>query len=328
MDVKVSAIVPVYNTEKFLEKCIRSIMSQTLKEIEIICINDGSTDNSLEILKKLQKEDKRIIIIDKKNEGISIARNKGIEQAKGEYISFIDSDDWIESNCYEEIFLFSKKNRADIVIMDYYCEYQKNRKILYEQDGDEEKEVNKVKLKNEIFLGKRPGFVWNKLISHKIISKENMRFNTEIIIGEDLYFLNQLINKAKYILKLNKGYIHYVQHENSTCRKVNIEKIRTLYENLDTVKKELPLNIYTATKVNWLSWLLLDKNIYIEKENHNLIYDLLDNIKKVDLYLIKSLKLKIIVLILKLINTLNMFIIVFKINNNIKKIKKYLYNFN
>ena len=93
---KISIIVPVYNTEKFLEKCLNSLIKQTLKDIEIICINDGSIDNSLQILRKFANKDKRIQIINQTNSGLSIARNAGINKATGEYIGFVDSDDWVD----------------------------------------------------------------------------------------------------------------------------------------------------------------------------------------------------------------------------------------
>lgn len=98
---KISIIVPVYNTEKFLEKCLNSLINQTLKDIEIICINDGSTDKSLQILEKFANKDKRIQIINQTNSGLSVARNIGIKKAKGEYIGFVDSDDWVDLNFFE-----------------------------------------------------------------------------------------------------------------------------------------------------------------------------------------------------------------------------------
>lgn len=112
--VKVSIIVPVYNVEKFLEKCLDSLVNQTLHDIEIICINDGSTDKSLEILKSFANKDKRITVIDKQNEGPSVARNVGLEKAQGEYIGFVDSDDWVDLDFYEKLYNSAINNGADI----------------------------------------------------------------------------------------------------------------------------------------------------------------------------------------------------------------------
>ena len=97
-----SVIIPVYNVEPYLEQCLDSVINQTYKNLEIICINDGSTDNSLKILEKYQKKDNRIKLINQKNKGLSEARNAGLDVAKGEYIAFVDSDDYLELNAYEE----------------------------------------------------------------------------------------------------------------------------------------------------------------------------------------------------------------------------------
>ena len=100
--VKISVIVPVYNVEKYLKKCLNSLINQTLNDIEIICVDDGSTDSSIEILKEFELKDDRIIVISQKNEGAATSRNKGINLAKGEYISFVDSDDWLELDAFEK----------------------------------------------------------------------------------------------------------------------------------------------------------------------------------------------------------------------------------
>ena len=111
---KVSIIVPVYNVGKYLSKCLDSLINQTLEDIEIICINDGSTDNSLDILKSYRTKDSRIKIIDKPNEGLSITRNLGIHSATGNYIGFIDSDDWIDLDFYEKLYSAITSNDVDI----------------------------------------------------------------------------------------------------------------------------------------------------------------------------------------------------------------------
>lgn len=103
---KVTIIIPVYNVEKYLEKCLNSVICQTLKDIEIICVNDGSTDNSQQILKEYAQKDERIKIVDKKNGGLSSARNAGLDAATGEYCYFLDSDDWIELNTLEKLYGF------------------------------------------------------------------------------------------------------------------------------------------------------------------------------------------------------------------------------
>ncbi|UJF15261.1 glycosyltransferase [Jeotgalibaca sp. MA1X17-3] len=125
--IKVSIIVPVYNVEKYLKKSIESLMNQTLKDIEIILVNDGSTDNSLFICKQYEKKDFRIKVIDKNNGGVSSARNIGIELASGQYIGFIDPDDWIEPEMYEKMYSKIEKTKSDVCICNYIKEKNKKK---------------------------------------------------------------------------------------------------------------------------------------------------------------------------------------------------------
>ena len=111
---KISIIIPIFNTEKYLKTCLNSVLNQTLKEIEIICINDGSTDNSLKIIEEYASKDKRIKFISQKNNGVSYARNKGLEIATGEFIGFVDSDDYASKNFFEKLYNSALKTNSDI----------------------------------------------------------------------------------------------------------------------------------------------------------------------------------------------------------------------
>ena len=124
--IKVSVIVPVYNVEKYLRECLESLVNQTLKEIEIICINDGSEDSSLEILNEYASKDSRFVIINQENCGQSVARNKGLDVAKGEYIGFVDSDDWVDLNFFENLYSEAVKNNSDIAAASI-------RKVIYDK---------------------------------------------------------------------------------------------------------------------------------------------------------------------------------------------------
>ena len=131
--IKVSVIVPIYNTEKYVVECLESIVNQTLKEIEIICIDDGSTDNSIEIVKCYSN----IKIIHQKHSGLSIARNTGMQNANGEYIYFCDSDDVLEANALEELYNYSKKNNLDMLCFDgntFYDQESLKNKFPYYQN--------------------------------------------------------------------------------------------------------------------------------------------------------------------------------------------------
>ena len=128
---KISIIVPVYNVEKYIERCLKSLVNQTLQDIEIIIVNDGSQDKSEEIIEKYVKENhNKIKYYEKSNGGLSSARNYGIEYATGEYIAFLDSDDYVETNMYEEMYNLAKKENADMVECDYIWEWEFGKKIL------------------------------------------------------------------------------------------------------------------------------------------------------------------------------------------------------
>ena len=136
--VKISVIVPVYNTQKYLNECLNSLINQTFQDIEIICINDGSTDDSLEVLNEFSKKDNRIKIVTQKNSGLSASRNHGIELSKGEYIYFIDSDDYIELNTLKELYDISIENSCDLIIfklINFYDDnYEKFTSTYYEMN--------------------------------------------------------------------------------------------------------------------------------------------------------------------------------------------------
>ena len=132
---KVSIIVPIYNVEEYLVKCLDSLVNQTLKEIEIICINDGSTDNSLEILKAYAQKDDRITVINKKNSGVSDARNTGLEMANGEYVMFVDSDDYLEIQTCQSIYEKIKKDNSNLLIFNYFLVTQETKHRAKELDN-------------------------------------------------------------------------------------------------------------------------------------------------------------------------------------------------
>lgn len=186
--VKVSIIVPVYNVEEFLEECLDSLITQSLKDIEIICINDGSTDNSLKIMEEFQQKDKRIKIITQKNAGLSAARNSGLYIAKGEYIGFVDSDDWVSTDFYELLYNNAIRNDADISAGNVvYSENGKFRakNFLSKQTFKVKKSKISTLTEKKIFM-KAP-VVWNKLFRKTLIDSLNLRFPVGLKF-EDNYF--------------------------------------------------------------------------------------------------------------------------------------------
>lgn len=180
---KVSISVPVYNAEKYIDQCLQSLIKQTLQEIEIIIINDGSTDKTEEICMKYASRDERIKLISKKNEGIAATRQRIIEEASGEYLCSVDADDWIEPNTCELLYDKAKKENADIVLFDSWWEYgeQKSKQFHY---GTEIPKFND-KIIEDALMGKFPCAVWNKLIRLDLFEKYNVQFQKGVNLGED-----------------------------------------------------------------------------------------------------------------------------------------------
>lgn len=198
----ISVIVPVYNVEIYLEKCIKSITDQTYKKLEIILINDGSTDNSGQICKKWKKIDSRIIFIDKKNTGVSDTRNYGLSIATGEYITFVDSDDFLEATIYEELIKTIKKEKSGLVICGYNSIYNNKVKThLYNYPIN----INSLSYLESPF--ESDGRLWNKLFKKEIIG--DLRFDSNINVTEDMLFLFQYVEKIKKISILNKPLYNY-----------------------------------------------------------------------------------------------------------------------
>lgn len=267
----VSVIVPVYNVERYLNRCLNSIISQTFKDIEIICVNDGSTDTSLKILKEYQKIDNRIIVINKENEGVSKSRNKGIEVAKGEYIVFVDSDDWINLDMVEYMYNKAKNTDTDIVMCTYMREYINNSKEKVFNLPDEiifEDNNLKYDLYRKLFgpigyeLFKPDGMdslgtVWGKLYKSDIIKKNNVKFVNLDIIGsnEDSLFNIYTFKFASKILFINKPLYHYWrQNENSLTTKYNpnlMKQWHRLFEYMyDVIDEENLDNIFCEALEN------------------------------------------------------------------------------
>ena len=216
--VKISIIIPVYNVEKYIKQCLYSVITQTFKDIEIIVVNDGSTDNSLKILQEFAQKDKRIIIVDKKNEGASSARNIGIEKSQGKYIYFIDSDDWIENDAIE--ILYKNCSEEDIVYSNL-CQYNENTKKIKQEKI--KFFTNKGEGKYFLINGEGVG-PCNKLYKLSFLKENNLKF-LENIIYEDLefnfrcFFLSQ---KVKFVN--NVGYNYRMARAGSVMTDFKIEK--------------------------------------------------------------------------------------------------------
>ena len=235
--IKISVVVPAYNVEKYIEKTLRSIMEQSLKEIEIIVINDGSKDNTLTIIKKLMLEDSRIVLIDKKNGGVSQARNDGIKKARGEYISFIDGDDWIEKDFYKDCYKYGVKNNLDITATDAYIDYFRKKRTKYLKEFETEEIISGKKYLSQLYKNNCLKVVWNKIIKKDIFIKNNLFFLENVPSGEDMNLTIKLGYVTSRIGKVNKAYYHYIQYPQSVTKQKTANKIYPFLKSFDDIRE-------------------------------------------------------------------------------------------
>ena len=221
---KISVIIPVYNVEKYLAECLTSVVNQTFKDIEIICVNDGSTDNSPKILEEFAQKDSRIKIINQENQGMSCARNAGLAVATGEYITFVDSDDYISTDLYADmqkylpaelicfnakIFPMSEKYRA---LQNYIqCKFEGEQPIT-------EKIIKQTNI-----------HIWNKIFKTSVIRENNIKFPDGLYFEDFPFMFEYLhsINTAKFVT--GKGYYFYRQQPNSIMKTCSPKSIHHLY---------------------------------------------------------------------------------------------------
>lgn len=213
----VSIIIPVYNNEKYIQECLSSVLCQTFKNIEVIVIDDGSTDRTLDICQKMSEADKRIKVFNKRNEGVSMARNAALKHISGDYIMFLDSDDKYFSNTVENMLNTIKKYNADIAICSFTedLNYINNSKIVFNCINNNQNYINHLLFNPEV-----KGFVWNKIYKKNLFS--NVNFPNELNVCEDLY-LNCLIAK-KYnpkVVVFNEKLYFYRNNQDSATRNIS-----------------------------------------------------------------------------------------------------------
>lgn len=248
---KVSVIIPVYNVEKYLPQCLDSVVKQTLKEIEIICVDDGSTDNSLEILKEYAAKDNRITVIAQKNLHAGVARNAGLAIAKGEYLSFLDSDDFFELNMLEETYNIAEKEKTEIVFYQYKkynnqtgkTEETQGINISFPISRNNYVVENVQSIADRLFTICNP-MPWNKLLQHKFIKQEQIYFQS-LKASNDVYFSLVSLACANNITLLYKPYVYYRYNRQ---------------DSLKNNRDKSPLNFYDAYKGIYQT--LWNKNIY------------------------------------------------------------------
>lgn len=263
---KISVIIPVYNTERYLDKCIESVVNQTYKNLEIILVDDGSTDKSGIICDNWKEKDERIIVIHKENGGVSSARNIGLKYVTGNYIAWLDSDDWIESDMYGIMMEAICKNTSDVVV----CDYTKDSNKVDSQQKIKYKNYNRKKATEEVLKGGLTSFLWDKLYRAELF--HNISFQG--VVCEDLLANSKIFLEADTVTLINHIGYHYIERSNSLTHdnKAMLGAITAavnIKNNIENVYPELRKHAnYTVFSANLLGY------NYIYKD------DTLDGIKK------------------------------------------------
>lgn len=245
--IKITVVIPVYNTEKYLKECINSLLNQTLKEIEFIFVNDGSTDSSQSIIESYQKNDSRITLVNQQNQGVSVARNRGIEKAQGEFIAFVDSDDYVKNDMYEALYNNAVKANADIVVSSFFKEIDGSF-ITINLPFQDDKVFNSAEIKEKIipYLIEKDGLNTSctKLYRKNLLNKNSISFPQGVALGEDGWFNFKAFNAANNVYFTSyKGY-YYREVSGSATRDIGtkdyfkraLEVFHTDYHSLSSRK--------------------------------------------------------------------------------------------
>lgn len=235
---KVSLVIPVYNVEKFLKKCLDTVLLQNFKDFEVILIDDGSTDTSGTICDEYQKKDNRINVIHKDNGGVSEARNLGILNASGDYLIFIDSDDYIKDDYIKLLVDGIESGPFQLACADYYISFNNNIEIHSRNDGMKENYTSVDGVNELINKEKYQGYLWNKIFNRKIIVQNCIFFDTSIKIWEDLLFCLQYMKCIDTLIYIRTPIYFYVQHQNSAISNPNLWLENTHLIALDKMWEE------------------------------------------------------------------------------------------
>ena len=302
---KISIIVPIYKTEKYLTRCVDSLREQTLKEIEIILVDDGSPDNSPELCDKLAALDSRIKVIHKKNEGAGLSRNAGLEVAEGEYIGFVDSDDYVEKDMYEKLYLAAEKYDVELVLSGN-CFVGGN---VFGKDGEREDRpyFTKDKLfiteedKKNLMLGivgalpsepydsKYGNSVWKNLFKKDVIKENGIKFMSEReIMSEDSLFMLDYIAVIKNAVGIPGTFYCYCRNEDSISKSHNIKRFEKFLIFIKEAEKRISdrvspdvYKIYFYRYIQSFVRVLCSQEIMYSKDNKIGFYSFRKNLKTI-----------------------------------------------
>ena len=239
---KISVIVPIYNVDVYLDKCIESIVNQTYKNLEIILVNDGSPDNSDIICKKWKNKDESIIYIKQKNSGVSVARNNGIKKSTGQYISFVDGDDYLELNMIEKLHNYISKCKVNIAICDYYETNNLNDIETHFFDKTKKIDINKNKKMILEEIIKFLGVPWGKLYKRDFLVRNKLLFKVGLKRMQDTIFNLEAFELCDEVAYLHESLYYYRIFEESACNKYSPDFDKTAKDILKYFKEYLVKN--------------------------------------------------------------------------------------
>ncbi len=218
MEIKISVIVPIYNVEEYLARCLDSVMGQTFRDIEVICVDDGSTDKSALIAKKYAEKDERISLIQQENKGLSAARNAGMRVARGKYISFVDSDDWIDLDFLKKLYDAAESCNADAACSEIKRPHASG-KNPYKLKFESSQVLCTVAEKYKVLEIPRKCYVWNKIYLRSELERQNLKF-VEGMMFEDIYFSTRFLFNCKKIITVPGISYNYWANSESISRKL------------------------------------------------------------------------------------------------------------
>lgn len=254
----ISVIIPIYNSENYIERCIKSVCRQTYKNLEIICIDDGSLDSAGKILDKCAASDSRIIARHQTNHGESYARNEGLKLANGEYIAFVDCDDWIEPTMYEELMEYAEKYDLDMVASSWYKDDDSSSIAIKNQLEVDTGVFGRDDLleyiyKRDYYRG--VAYMWNKLYRRKMLEDNvggKLRFDEQFRLGGDVLFLAQAALRTKRAMYIDKSFYHYYQRSESGCHTKDLSKMREWIKAYEIIIKLMEQNHVSTETINYI----------------------------------------------------------------------------
>ncbi len=320
----ISLILPIYNVEKYLRECLESILNQSYRDYELIIINDGSTDGSIKIIEDYIDKFKAIKIINQNNKGISETRNIGLKYAKGEYILFVDSDDFLRHDMLEKIVNVALETNSDIIISNYYLYFNNSNNIEYLQDMKNMKSYSNIEALNLMLINKIQGQLWNKLFKYSLLKEINFEFEKDRII-EDIFPVFRAVSRANKITYIDEALYFYRQREGSLVNKRSKKLTEDYYYAMISIIKYIQDNKIKAKEDNLRAFKARVFSYFIY---HYTNEDLKNNYKsfKKSKYCILNIKFKEFIFLrdVKLQDKLRVFLWKLGLFNFIKKAKRKL----